>query len=106
MYYKRKSPERRQPTRAYIKNIVVKQKNNREHTSRQEKNKIPVVSGSIYYNENGYKLFEFYCEHCNIDHIHGAPSPGNHHRAAHCHPEKQSPYLETGYYLETKGERT
>lgn len=46
-----------------------------------------------------FDRFVFRCQHCKINHYHGA---GNGHRAAHCF--KGSPYLRTGYVLKEVGE--
>ncbi len=43
-----------------------------------------------------------WCPFCGRWHLHGWPEDGPDragHRAAHCPPESQSPFRDTGYYL-------
>lgn len=56
---------------------------------------IPTVYGRIEAPH-----FVFYCPFCGVEHKHGYSSPEDLcHRAAHC-KNPESPFIETGYYLE------
>jgi hypothetical protein len=59
---------------------------------------------TLMQSRDGTFQLRFKCDHCKSWHTHGGPCGG--HRAAHCH-RRNSPYRETGYWLDVKpGEAT
>jgi len=46
--------------------------------------------------EEGTGFLTFYCQYCKREHLHGR---GDGHRVAHCTWESNSPFRETGYFL-------
>ena len=72
---------------------------------------IPTVKGFIFRLSRGGWGFAFWCPYCRRFHHHGWTASSlkerkDGHRVAHCSPESNSLYRETGYYLErfTKAE--
>ncbi len=56
----------------------------------------------LCYEAQSGKSWAFFCDHCQATHFHG-PIAG--HRQAHC-LSPNSPYANTGYFLELKPEQT
>lgn len=57
----------------------------------------PIIKAERRKDVLGYKFFCFYC---NKNHYHGE---GEGHRAAHCKPNENSPFLKTGYIITEGG---